>query len=109
MAPEVVEAFIGEASPYDKRCDLWSLGVITYILLCGYPPFYGCCGSDCGWERGEFCQSCQGLYNYALHSSQSKVTNELPPKQTNCLLAFKTGPMISQSVSGLSLAKTPKI
>jgi MAP kinase interacting serine/threonine kinase len=59
MAPEVVEAFIGEASTYDKRCDLWSLGVIMYILLCGYPPFYGCCGSDCGWERGEFCQACQ--------------------------------------------------
>lgn len=64
MAPEVVEVFMGEASPYDKRCDLWSLGVITYILLCGYPPFYGCCGSDCGWERGEFCQACQDqLFN----------------------------------------------
>jgi len=64
MAPEVVEAFIGEASTYDKKCDLWSLGVIMYILLCGYPPFYGCCGSDCGWERGEFCQSCQDqLFN----------------------------------------------
>jgi len=59
MAPEVVEAFTGEATTYDKRCDLWSLGVIMYILLCGYPPFYGACGSDCGWERGEFCQSCQ--------------------------------------------------
>jgi len=59
MAPEVVEAFTGEATTYDKRCDLWSLGVIMYILLCGYPPFYGCCGTDCGWERGEFCQHCQ--------------------------------------------------
>lgn len=64
MAPEVVEAFTGEATTYDKRCDIWSLGVIMYILLCGYPPFYGCCGSDCGWERGEFCANCQDqLFN----------------------------------------------
>ena len=44
MAPEIVEAFIEDTEEdfnYDKRCDLWSLGITMYILLCGYPPFSG--------------------------------------------------------------------
>ncbi|XP_054708454.1 MAP kinase-interacting serine/threonine-protein kinase 1-like [Uloborus diversus] len=61
MAPEVVLGFTGEATPYDKRCDMWSLGVVMYILLCGYPPFYGCCGADCGWGRGNSCEACQSM------------------------------------------------
>ena len=61
MAPEVVDVWTDQAWSYDKRCDLWSLGIILYIMLCGYPPFYGKCGGDCGWERGEACQACQDL------------------------------------------------
>eukprot|EP00092_Neocalanus_flemingeri_P054224 GFUD01063859.1.p1 GENE.GFUD01063859.1~~GFUD01063859.1.p1 ORF type:complete len:210 (+),score=57.45 GFUD01063859.1:58-630(+) len=32
-----------------------------YILLCGYAPFSGNCGLDCGWERGESCTVCQEM------------------------------------------------
>ena len=34
-APEIFKK-----EPYSTKCDMWALGVIAYILLCGFPPFF---------------------------------------------------------------------
>jgi serine/threonine protein kinase len=36
MAPEIVNE-----EAYDQKVDIWSTGVIAYILLSGRPPFRG--------------------------------------------------------------------
>lgn len=63
MAPEVVIGYQSfDNDPYDKRCDLWSLGICLYFMLCGYHPFTGDCGDEnCEWDLGGDCQACQEL------------------------------------------------
>ncbi|XP_067675965.1 serine/threonine-protein kinase 33-like [Haliotis asinina] len=34
MSPEIIDN-----KTYSQQCDVWAMGVIMYIMLCGYPPF----------------------------------------------------------------------
>jgi len=57
VSPEIVRE-----KRYTPAGDVWALGVLTYILLCGYPPFY----SEAGDNREVYAQILSG--SYAFHA-----------------------------------------
>jgi len=109
MAPEVVDTFIYDDMDdeydedenfltYNKKCDLWSLGVVMYILLCGYAPFSGYCDQECGWDRGDSCEVCQERLFTNIkegrlvfpHQHWSDISSEAKHLITNLLIKDST-------------------
>jgi len=69
IAPEVLSAK-SSGHGYGKECDLWAVGVITYILLCCRPPFTG--ATSTSWDVGQSIQKGEFSYpDYALVSEDA--------------------------------------
>uniref|UniRef100_A0A6Q2XEB8 non-specific serine/threonine protein kinase n=1 Tax=Esox lucius TaxID=8010 RepID=A0A6Q2XEB8_ESOLU len=101
VAPEVLGP-----EKYDKSCDMWSLGVIMYILLCGFPPFYSNTGQAIspGMKR----RIRMGQYEFpkpewAEVSEEAKqLINQLlktDPNERMTITQFMNHPWINVSVS----------
>lgn len=70
IAPEILNG------NYDEKCDVWSLGVIFYVLLCGYPPFNGSTNEEIleSVAKGKF------TFEYESFENVSKQAKDLIQK-----------------------------
>uniref|UniRef100_A0A8C3SAY7 Serine/threonine-protein kinase DCLK1 n=1 Tax=Chelydra serpentina TaxID=8475 RepID=A0A8C3SAY7_CHESE len=116
VAPEI----IAEAG-YGLKVDIWAAGVITYILLCGFPPFRGC-GDD---QEVLFDQILMGQVDFPSPywdnvSDSAKVDLQswfssddgLPENEHQLSVAgkikkhFNTGPKPNSTAAGVSVITT---
>lgn len=78
LSPEVLKK-----EPYGKPVDIWACGVILYILLVGYPPF---------WDEDQhrlYSQIKAGAYDVSISVPSDKVLIELAfPTGSSGLLTF---------------------
>jgi len=68
VAPEVIRG------SYDERCDVWAIGVITYLLLSGDPPFGGCGGPESLFQVRS--NILQGKFQFEPEDAWEKVSQE---------------------------------
>lgn len=73
VAPEIIRG-----KCYGSKVDMWSIGVILYILLCGYMPF---CGSE---PKQLYRQVVRG--DYSFHDEEWSGVSEDAKSLITCLL-----------------------
>lgn len=71
IAPEVLNAGLFKTGPpYGLAADMWSIGVILYVLLCGYPPFRAKTQND------QFKKVVAGKFDFPEHKVWGNISAE---------------------------------
>ena len=70
VAPEVLRG------DYGAMCDIWSLGVMMYVLLSGFPPFQG----ECQAEVFDKIMKCQYSFDFPEFDEVSGLAKDLIAK-----------------------------
>lgn len=74
VAPEVLGVGDG-LKEYSPAVDMWSVGVILFILLSGYSPFGECWWPELGWFGwGRSCQCAAAVFWGACSTAQHSTT-----------------------------------
>mmetsp|Transcript_42350 Transcript_42350/g.64984 ORF Transcript_42350/g.64984 Transcript_42350/m.64984 type:complete len:128 (-) Transcript_42350:34-417(-) len=95
--------------PYGKACDYWSIGVVTFILLSGTPPFY----EEDNFALFEQIKACK--YDFEVETWEN-VSNEAkdfvskilvadPEKRLNCE-EMLNHPWMKMDLSSQNLSST---
>lgn len=104
VAPEVLTSetqkkTTGMYKPYTEKCDVWSIGVIAYILLGGYTPFYSKKPAYAGQlPRDMRLQILNGLFDFPAREFGS-VSAEAKSFITRCLVVDASDRMSSEAAS----------
>jgi len=70
--------------PYSKKCDVFSLGVLLFMMLSGHPPFKQALASD-PWFRNLARQPPQNKRFWFIHKKASKLSETVQNLIENCL------------------------
>lgn len=109
MAPEVIDAWLEPGRSYDKCCDLWSLGVAMYFMLCGRLPFQhravsnGSCNSSemtrsMKYEDSLFTCIKNAEYSFLPSASWSLISKEAKSLIRNLLVINPSGRFTAKEV-----------